>query len=85
MATSKPIRLLAATTMALFVFILIQMMRKPSTIQPPGYDDGKMAEMTRDPNLDGKGPLCACDSFAEADQRYRNWRAPGTIAQSEWE
>jgi len=53
--------------MALFVFILIQMMRKPSIIQPPEYDDGKMAEMTRDPNLDGKGLLCARDSFAEAD------------------
>ncbi|KXL51214.1 glycosyltransferase family 15 protein [Acidomyces richmondensis BFW] len=52
---SKPIRLLAATTMALFVFLLIHIMRKPSTIQRQGSDDGKMAEMIRDPNLDETG------------------------------
>lgn len=55
---SKPIRLLAATTMALFVFLLIHIMRKPSTIQRQGSDDGKMAEMIRDPNLDGKQLAC---------------------------
>lgn len=53
MAMPKPIRLLAAATMALFFFLVVQIMRSPTTVKLPGSTDGKMEDMVRDPNLDG--------------------------------
>ncbi|KAK3658751.1 putative mannosyltransferase ktr4 [Elasticomyces elasticus] len=55
MAMPKPIRLLAAACMALFFFLVIQIMRSPSSVKVPGLDDGKVADMLRDPNLDETG------------------------------
>jgi mannosyltransferase len=55
MAIPRPIRLLAAATMALFVFLVIQIMCSPGSMQLPGSADKgvKIEDMTRDPNLDG--------------------------------
>lgn len=53
MAMPKPIRLLAAATMALFLFLVVQIMRSPTTVKLPGLSDGNVGDMVRDPNLDG--------------------------------
>jgi len=53
MAMPKPIRLLAAATMALFLFLVVQIMRSPSMPKLPGQLGNKMDDMIRDPNLDG--------------------------------
>lgn len=53
MGMPKPIRMLAGATMLLFVFLVYQMMRNPSVMQPPGSHE-KTQDMVRDPNLDRK-------------------------------
>ena len=53
MAMPKPIRLLAAATMTLFLVLVIQIMRSSSNIKAPGLPGNKMEDMIRDPNLDG--------------------------------
>ncbi|KAK3708398.1 putative mannosyltransferase ktr4 [Vermiconidia calcicola] len=53
MAFPKPIRLLAAACMALFLFLLLQMMRNPSPFTAPGSKaKDEFASFVRDPNLD---------------------------------
>lgn len=47
----KPIRLLAGATMALFFFLVFQIVRSPRVIHAPGGRD-KVDDMVRDPNLD---------------------------------
>ncbi|KAK4621785.1 Glycolipid 2-alpha-mannosyltransferase 1 [Fulvia fulva] len=54
MGMPKPIRMLAGATMLLFVFLVYQMMRNPSVMQPPGSHE-KTQDMVRDPNLDPTG------------------------------
>ncbi|MGG6499523.1 UNVERIFIED_CONTAM: hypothetical protein NY603_42055, partial [Bacteroidetes bacterium 56_B9] len=52
----KPIRFLALATMALFVFLLFQIMRNPTVAKlPEGH--AKLEDMVRDPNLDGRRKL----------------------------
>ena len=54
MAMPKPIRLLAAACMALFLFLMVQMIRSPTALKPPGSGGGDgINDMIRDPNLDG--------------------------------
>jgi hypothetical protein len=55
MAVSKPIRVLAAACMALFFFLMLQMMRNPSPVTPPIASPEKedFKSFVRDPNLDG--------------------------------
>ncbi|KAK1076929.1 putative mannosyltransferase ktr4, partial [Friedmanniomyces endolithicus] len=55
MAIPKPIRLLAAACMALFFFLVIQIVRSPGKVKGPNLDVGKLADMFRDPNLDETG------------------------------
>ncbi|KAK1027714.1 putative mannosyltransferase ktr4, partial [Friedmanniomyces endolithicus] len=55
MAIPKPIRLLAAACMALFFFLVVQIMRSPGEVKGPNVDVGKLADMFRDPNLDETG------------------------------
>jgi len=58
MAIPKPIRLLAAACMALFFFLVVQIMRSPGEVKGPNVDVGKLADMFRDPNLDGRLGHC---------------------------
>ena len=58
MAIPKPIRLLAAACMALFFFLVIQIVRSPGKVKGPNLDVGKLADMFRDPNLDGRLGHC---------------------------
>lgn len=51
MGMPKPIRLLAGATMALFLFLVWQIMKSPRILQAPGGRE-KMDDMVRDPNLD---------------------------------
>ncbi|KXT13371.1 hypothetical protein AC579_2948 [Pseudocercospora musae] len=51
MAMPRPIRLMALATLALFVFLLYQIVKSPTVITAPGGRE-KMSEMVRDPNLD---------------------------------
>jgi len=53
MAMPKPIRLMAAATLALFVFLVFQIVRSPSVPKLLDGKTGKMDDMVRDPNLDG--------------------------------
>ena len=54
MAVPKPIRLMAAATMVLFLFLMVQIIRKPGDIRPPGSESKEeMDKWGRDPNLDG--------------------------------
>lgn len=53
MAIPKPIRFMAGATMVLFLFLGFQIMRNPRYVLAPGSGAGKMANMDRDPNLDG--------------------------------
>ena len=54
MAFPKPIRLLAAACMVLFFFLMLQIMRSPNPITPPGSSEKEnFASFVRDPNLDG--------------------------------
>ncbi|KAK3679738.1 putative mannosyltransferase ktr4 [Recurvomyces mirabilis] len=53
MAMPKPIRLLAASCMVLFIFLVLQIMRNPSEVKvPKEKDPNRSGEMDRDPNLD---------------------------------
>lgn len=54
MAFAKPVRFLGAACMALFFFLMLQIMRSPNPIAPPslkGKED--FSTFARDPNLDG--------------------------------
>ena len=55
MAFPKPIRLLAAACMALFFFLMLQMIRNPNPLSPPTASNEKedYKSFVRDPNLDG--------------------------------
>lgn len=53
MGLPRPIRLLAAATMVLFLFLVLQIMRSPTTVKLPGSTAHKYDDMIRDPNLDG--------------------------------
>jgi hypothetical protein len=54
MAFAKPVRLLAAACMVLFLFITVQIMRNPGPVTPPGFKEkDNYASFARDPNLDG--------------------------------
>jgi hypothetical protein len=53
-AMPKPIRLLGASCMVLFFFLLIQFMRHPGNVDLHDKDDPRTGDMVRDPNLDGK-------------------------------
>ena len=60
MAVPKPIRLMAAATMVLFLFLMVQIIRKPGDIKPPGSESKEeMDKWSRDPNLDGMTSACA--------------------------
>ena len=67
MAMPKPIRLLAAATMALFLVLVIQIMRSSGDIKirMPGLKGNKMDDMIRDPNLDGMQPAISDDRQRE--------------------
>jgi hypothetical protein len=57
MAVSKPVRVLAASCMCLFFFLMLQMMRNPTPLDAfPGSTDkdGDIKSFVRDPNLDGR-------------------------------
>lgn len=54
MVKARPIRLLAAATMALFLFLVVQIMRRPSKIEMPGKGGENTSGLARDPNLDGR-------------------------------
>lgn len=57
MAVPRPIRLLAAACMALFLFLMVQIMRDPAAISIPGVEEKKTQSFdsfVRDPNLDGR-------------------------------
>ncbi len=66
MAIPKPIRLLAAACMALFFFLVIQIVRSPGKVKGPNLDVGKLADMFRDPNLDGR--LGHCEEGLEGSE-----------------
>ena len=53
MGLPRPIRLLAAATMVLFLFLVLQIMRSPTSVKLPGSTAHKYDDMIRDPNLDG--------------------------------
>ncbi|GAB7360598.1 hypothetical protein MBLNU230_g0480t2 [Neophaeotheca triangularis] len=55
MAVPKPIRLLAALCMGIFLFLMLQVIRSPSRVSMPGGDFEKVEDMVRDPNLDETG------------------------------
>lgn len=70
MAMSRPIRLLAAATMALFLFLVLQIMRSPTSLRlPGGRGGGEWNDMARDPNLDGTRIGASSMEKAEA-RRY---------------
>lgn len=52
----KPIRLLMGASLALFVFLVVQIVRSPSSPIPLPGDRHKVEELTRDPNLDRMFP-----------------------------
>ncbi|OTA31018.1 hypothetical protein BTJ68_08758 [Hortaea werneckii EXF-2000] len=52
MGLPRPIRLLAAATMVLFLFLVLQIMRSPTSVKLPGSTAHKYDDMIRDPNLD---------------------------------
>jgi hypothetical protein len=55
MAFNKPVRWLAAACMALFFFLMLQIMRSPNPMTPPGSKEKTdYASFARDPNLDGR-------------------------------
>ena len=61
MAIPKPIRLLGAGCMLLFLFLMLRIVQSPSTISlPGGATKGEYDSFVRDPNLDGK-KTAACD------------------------
>lgn len=51
MGMPKPIRLLAGATMALFFFLVFQIVKSPGVIKAQGGRE-KVDDMVRDPNLD---------------------------------
>lgn len=55
MAMPKPIRILLAATMCLFLFLVVQIMRRPTGVQPPSGGVTKPDDFLRDPNLDETG------------------------------
>ena len=53
MALPKPVRLMAAATMAVFFFLALTIMRSSGTVKLSGSGtDNKIDDMVRDPNLD---------------------------------
>jgi hypothetical protein len=52
MALSRGIRLLAAITMLIFFWLVLQVFRAPSSVEPPAGP--KIEDWTQDPNLDGE-------------------------------
>lgn len=60
MAFPKPIRVVLAATMILFIFLVLQIMRHPGDVKVPGLTGNKMEDMVRDPNLDGKRDTGLC-------------------------
>lgn len=58
MAMPRPIRLLAGTSMVIFLFLLYTIVyNSPGTLKAPQTGGVKMDEMIRDPNLDGQFAL----------------------------
>jgi mannosyltransferase len=56
MAVAKPVRVLAALSLALFFFLVFSLLRSPPTLHTPGSQDGEIiSKMERDPLLDRKG------------------------------
>lgn len=77
----RPIRLLAAACMALFFFLMLQIMRSPHALNPPGSGGGSdVGEMMRDVNLDGE--VISVAPMPVADQKYRNRRATRAVTAS---
>jgi len=52
MAMPKAVRLLAAVTAAIFIWLFVQIFRNPGSAATPSKDAHKWDEMIRDPNLD---------------------------------
>ncbi len=52
--------------MALFFFLVIQIVRSPGKVKGPNLDVGKLADMFRDPNLDGR--LGHCEEGLEGSE-----------------
>ena len=53
MALAKPVRLLAALSIALLIFLVFTLIRQPQTLNPPGGQNGEtISDMKRDPLLD---------------------------------
>ena len=84
MAIPRPIRILAAACMILFFFLMVQIMRSPTTIDLPGSGGktgkDKYASFVRDPNLDGMAQLPELELFA--NMLYRDRRTSRAFTKS---
>lgn len=82
MAIPPAIRVLGFATMAIFCWLVVQIIRAPSSIGLPGQgkESVKFDDMIRDPNLDGR--CCALDMLKTADRVRSYWRAAGASSPS---